>query len=290
MRTIAHISDLHFGAHDDAAVEALFAALAAAKPDLVVVSGDLTQRARRWQFRLADAFLRRLEGVGMPLVVVPGNHDIPLYDVVRRFLAPLGRYCRIIARGRAAVFRDRELAVLGLFSAHGLTIKDGRLTRVQIARIADEFAGLPPDVPRLLVTHHPLVPLPGDEEGEIERALRGARRALAAVREAHVHLLLAGHHHAAAVEIGGPQLSTDPQVMVVQAGTATSYRRRGTPNSFNLLRVAPSQLEVDEMDLGEGGFAAARTGSYRLGEAGWARSGDDGSVTARVDAGADLPS
>lgn len=269
MRTIAHISDLHFGAHEPAAVEHLFTALDAARPDLVVVSGDLTQRARRAQFAEADAFLRRLEAARLPLVVVPGNHDIPLYDIVRRLLAPLRRYCRMIARGRSASFRDREIAVLGLFSAHGMTIKDGRLTRVQIDRIAAEFDGLPPSVLRLLVTHHPLVPLPGDEEGAVNQALRGAGRALEAVREAHVHLLLAGHHHAAAIEIGGPKLSTDPQVMVIQAGTATSYRRRGTPNSFNLLRIAPGRLEVDEMDLGDDGFAVARAAMFVLDAEGW---------------------
>lgn len=269
MRTIAHISDLHFGAHEPAVVEHLFAALVAARPDLVVVSGDLTQRARREQFREADAFLRRLEGAGLALLVVPGNHDIPLYNLARRLLAPLGRYCRIVARGRTASFRDGEIAVLGLFSAHGLTIKDGRLTRLQIGRIRDAFADVPAGVLRLLVTHHPLVPLPGDEEGEINAALRGAGRALAAVRDARVHLLMAGHHHAAAVEIGGPTLSTDPQVMVVQAGTATSYRRRGTPNSFNLLAVEPGRLAIDEMTSDGGPFAAARTRAFALDATGW---------------------
>ena len=269
MRTVAQISDLHFGAHDPAMVEHLHAALAAARPDLVVVSGDLTQRARTAQFRAADAFLRRLEAAGFPLVVVPGNHDIPLYDVVRRLLFPLGRYCRIVARGRSASYRDAEIAVLGLVSAHGLTIKDGRLGRAQIARIGEAFADAGPGVVKLLVTHHPLVPLPGDEEGEVEQALRGAGRALAAVRAAHVHIIMAGHNHTASVAVGGPQLSTDPQVMVVQAGTATSYRRRGTPNSFNLLRIAPGRLVVDEMTAAAGAFTCTRSAAFVLGAGGW---------------------
>ena len=269
MRLIAHISDLHFGAHEPAMVEHLFTALTDSRPDLVVISGDLTQRARRAQFKEAARFLARLEGAGLPLVVVPGNHDIPLYDVIRRLLAPLNRYCRIIAHGRTASFQDEEIAVLGLFSPHGFTIKDGRLTRVQIARIGDAFADVPDGVLRLLVTHHPLVPLPGDKEGEVEKALRGADRALDAVRDAGVHLLMAGHHHAAAIEIGGPQLSTDPGVMVVQAGTATSYRRRGTPNSFNLLRISPGRLDVAEMTADDSPFAEARRLSYTLDQGGW---------------------
>lgn len=269
MRTIAHISDLHFGAHEPAVVAALETALTEARPDLIVVSGDLTQRARRGQFAEADAFLRRLETAGFPLIVVPGNHDIPLYNVFRRLVAPLNRYCRTIARGRSTFHRDGEIAVLGLFSAHGLTIKDGRLTHDQTDLIGDAFDGVEDGVLRLLVTHHPLVPLPGDAEGEVNRALRGATRALKAVKAAHVHLLMAGHHHAAAVEIGGPQKSTDPQVMVVQAGTATSYRRRGTPNSFNLLRIEPGRLEVDEMDADNGPFARARTYAFTLDRDGW---------------------
>ncbi len=269
MRTVAHISDLHFGAHDPLVVERLHEALVAARPDVVVVSGDLTQRAKRSQFREADAFFRRLEAAGFPLVVVPGNHDIPLYDIFRRLLFPLGRYCRIIARGRGADYRDGEIAVLGLFSAHGLTVKDGRLTRVHIARIGETFGAVGPDTIKLLVTHHPLVPLPGDEEGEIEDALHGAKRALRAVRAAHVHIIMAGHHHAATVAIGGPQLSADPQVMVVQAGTATSYRRRGTPNSFNLLKIAPGRLVVDEMTAEGGPFTCSHSAAFALSPDGW---------------------
>lgn len=269
MRTIAQISDLHFGAHEPATVEHLYDALVAARPDLIVVSGDLTQRARRGQFRAADAFLRRLEAAGFPLVVVPGNHDIPLYDILRRLFSPLARYCRIVARGRSSTYRDAEIAVLGLTSAHGLTIKDGRLTDAQIGEISAAFADAGPDVIKLLVTHHPLVPLPGDGEGEIEKALRGADRALAAVKAAHVHMIMAGHNHAHSVSVGGPQLSTDPQVLVVQAGTATSYRRRGTPNSFNLLKIAPGRLIADEMTAEGGPFTCRRSASFSLTNEGW---------------------
>jgi 3',5'-cyclic AMP phosphodiesterase CpdA len=268
MRRIAQISDLHFGAHDPATVAALHEALTTAVPDLVVISGDLTQRARRWQFHAADAFLRGLEAAGMPLLVVPGNHDVPLYDVPRRLLAPLGRYCRIIARDRSLFFHDTEIAVLGLFSAHGLTIKDGRLTGAQIARIGRTFAQAAPGTIKLLVTHHPLVPLPG-ERGTIDAALRGAGRALDAVRTAGVHLIMAGHNHAASAEIGGPRLSVDPQLLVVQAGSATSWRRRGTPNSFNLLTIEPGRLAVDQRDAIDGRFVTSRMLSFALAPDGW---------------------
>src|SRR5438309_7042065 len=93
MRTIAHLSDLHFGRTDPALIEPLLASLDAIRPDVVVVSGDLTQRARAAEFEQARAFLER---VRFPRIVVPGNHDVPLYRVWERFLSPLGRYQRII--------------------------------------------------------------------------------------------------------------------------------------------------------------------------------------------------
>jgi 3',5'-cyclic AMP phosphodiesterase CpdA len=275
MRTIAQISDLHFGAHEPAVVANLHAALSAIRPDLVVVSGDITQRARKEQFAEAALFLDRLEAEGLRLLVVPGNHDVPMHKPVQRLFWPLRRYSRYIARGRSAWYCDTDLAVLGLASAHGLTVKDGRLTRVQVHAIGACFAQAPAGAARILVTHHPLVPLPGEEEGEIEPALRGAKRALKAVKTAGVHLVLAGHHHAASVGIAGPTLSIDPSVMVVQAGTATSWRRRRAPNSFNLLRLAsPDEVQVEEW-ISEGGAfscpAPGRCFSRSAGEhGGWA--------------------
>jgi 3',5'-cyclic AMP phosphodiesterase CpdA len=264
MRTIAQISDLHFGAHEPAIVAHLEQALAEIDPDLVVVSGDLTQRARTEQFVEADA-----------LLVVPGNHDVPMHKPLARLLWPLRHYRRIVARDRACYFADQELAVLGLASAHGLTVKDGRLTRVQIRAIGDCFANAPIAAMRILVTHHPMVPLPGDKEGETEPALHGARRALEAVKTADIHIVLAGHHHAHVVGIAGPTLSIDPQVMVVQAGTATSWRRRGTPNSFNVLRIELNAVEITEWTSHGGPFSCpgpprSRSSVYVRSVGGWA--------------------
>jgi 3',5'-cyclic AMP phosphodiesterase CpdA len=269
VRTIAHISDLHFGRHDPAVVELLFEALEQARPHLVVVSGDLTQRARTVQFREADAFLRRIELAGMPLVVVPGNHDIPLYDVFRRFLFPLGRYARIVSRGRSAIFQDDELAVLGLNSARSFTRKDGRLNEEQIAGIEHAFADRGAETIRIVVTHHPLVPLPGKQR--VEDAAENAEAALAVAQRAHVHLLLAGHNHQSFVDIAPAKISTDPGVLVVQAGTATSTRRRGEANSFNLLKIAPGTLDVEVWQSAGAPFGVAAMHHFALDKAGWRR-------------------
>ncbi|WBO23320.1 metallophosphoesterase family protein [Sphingomonas abietis] len=282
MRTIAQISDLHFGAHKPMVVAHLHAALAAIRPDLVVVSGDLTQRARKEQFAEAALFLERLETEGLRLLVVPGNHDVPMHKPLQRLFWPLRRYKRLIAKERSTWYADPELAVLGLTSAHGLTVKDGRLTSLQARSIGEQFAAAPNSAERVLVTHHPLVPLPGAEDGEIEPALRGAGRALKAVKAAGVHLVLAGHHHAHAVGIAGPTLSIDPAVMVIQAGTATSWRRRRTPNSFNLIRLEPPRAPPGTVQVEEWiseGAAFSCPGSRRS----FARSaGDNGGWAASM--------
>src|SRR2546421_621876 len=118
MRILAHISDLHFGTESSPVVEGLLADLLAARPHLLVVSGDLTQRARTDQFAAARAFLDR---VPFPQLIVPGNHDIPLYDVGRRFLRPLHRYRRLITPELSPTFYDDELAVLGVNTARSAT-------------------------------------------------------------------------------------------------------------------------------------------------------------------------
>jgi 3',5'-cyclic AMP phosphodiesterase CpdA len=266
MRTIAHLSDLHFGAHDPVIVEALIATLTQVAPDVVVVSGDLTQRARPAQFRAANAFLQRIEARSCPVVLVPGNHDIPLYDVARRFLSPLRRWRRHVANGRRECCFDGDVAIVGLNTARSLTFKDGRLSLGQITGLTQSFARASPQAMRILVTHHPLVPLKGDARERPQSGVGRASLALTAIRAARVRILLAGHMHHAGVEHGPPDIarpSTDPRILVVQAGTATSWRRRGAPNSFNLLHIDPAgALAVERMEFDGAAFVPGPTCTY----------------------------
>src|SRR5438128_266924 len=129
MKKIVHLSDLHFGRVDAALVEPLVRAVAGAAPDLIVVSGDLTQRARSSQFREARAFLGRLP---RPQVVVPGNHDVPLYDVVERFRRPLEKFRRHITDDLEPFYEDDEMVVAGVNTARSLTRKYGRVNSRQV--------------------------------------------------------------------------------------------------------------------------------------------------------------
>ena len=240
MRTLVHLSDLHFGRVDPALLDPLREQVERIAPTVVVVSGDLTQRARSEEFEQARAWLDTLPG---PQIIVPGNHDISLYNVVRRFLAPLDRYKRYITEDLSPVYIDEEIAVLGINTARSLTFKDGRVNREQVERIRATLAGLDPDVTRVVVTHHPF-DLP--EGGREEDLLGRARMAMEVFAECGVDLLMAGHLHQS--HAGNTQARyriSEYAALVVQAGTATSTRERGEVNSFNAIRIEPQRIEVD---------------------------------------------
>ena len=151
LRTIAHISDLHFGRVNCAILPALTAAIQGAKPDVVVVSGDLTQRARSREFAAAREFLETLP---KPQIVVPGNHDVPLYNIFKRWWSPLQKYRRYINEDVEPFFVDDEIAILAINTARSLTFKNGRINALQVAKSCDRLNTSPQEVTRILVTHH----------------------------------------------------------------------------------------------------------------------------------------
>jgi 3',5'-cyclic AMP phosphodiesterase CpdA len=235
---IAHLSDLHFGAHDPAVVAGAEAWLAEARPELVVVSGDFTQRARKDEYREAAAFLDRLEALGLATLGVPGNHDVPLYDIVRRFARPLDRYRRFIDDDLCPWFESEALAVLGINTARSLTFKDGRISHDQMALIRERFRAVPERRTRILVTHHPLFAMPIGEADAPSEAVGRHGEALQAIAEAGVHVLLAGHFHRSFTESARRMVKNAGPALVVQAGTATSTRlRHGESQSFNLIHA-----------------------------------------------------
>jgi 3',5'-cyclic AMP phosphodiesterase CpdA len=270
MRTIVHLSDLHFGRVDPALLDPLVAAVTAARPDVVAVSGDLTQRARNSQFIAARQFLDRLPA---PRIVVPGNHDIPLYDVVRRFAAPLRRFRRHITADRAPSFRDEEVAIVGINTARSLTFKNGRINAEQVADVARCFSGLDPAIVRIVVTHHPFdLPLHRKESDLVGRATMAMR----AFADARVDLFLSGHLHRTHASSTATRYRIEGHsALVVQAGTASSTRGRGEANSFNVIRVGRPEItiEVHGWDAATGAFALANASVYRLDDAGWSLAG-----------------
>jgi 3',5'-cyclic AMP phosphodiesterase CpdA len=237
MARLIHLSDLHFGAHEPRLVEAVAERIDEEKPDLVVISGDFTQRARTEQFKEACEFLDRLREAGHDVLAVPGNHDVPLYDVFRRFLSPLTRYKRYIDDTLCPVHELAGVTVVGINTARSLTFSDGRINEEQMRFIRETFGRSNPDALRVLVTHHPLFALPVGETGEVKRAVGRNELALDAAAESGVDMLLAGHHHTASTHSARDLVTRAGPALVVQAGTATSLRLRDEEQSFNRIDI-----------------------------------------------------
>lgn len=268
MRTVVHLSDIHFGRTDDAVVRELVSAVHEIRPDLVAVSGDLTQRARSNEFELARLFLEMLPG---PQIVVPGNHDVPLHNVYARFLEPLDNYRRYISQELQPFWSDGEMAVLGLNTARSLTIKGGRVNEQQVQRVVETLGREPRDVLRILVSHHPF-DLPGQYAQK--HLVRRARKAMARFIECRVDVFLAGHYHLSYCGHTAERYRFGQYTSVfVQAGTACSTRERGERNSFNVLRSAPGALAVETMMLGDDGkFRLAEAERFTKTPTGWAEA------------------
>ncbi|MEO8362415.1 MAG: metallophosphoesterase family protein [Vicinamibacteria bacterium] len=237
MSTIAHISDLHFGAHCPEIVDGLVADLATLKPTLIAVSGDLTQRARAREFIAARAFLDRLE---IPRLVVPGNHDIPLFDLLSRFGRPLARFRRYINQDVDPFFQSDGLAVLGINTARSNTWKEGRVSAAQVELIRRRFGSPTDRVIKVLVTHHPFLPTPG---GDTSQIVGRAGDALRAAESTGVDVMLAGHLHMGYTgDVRTHHIGIRRGIVVAQAGTATSHRVRNEPNGYNLISLSAERL------------------------------------------------
>lgn len=267
---LVHLSDLHFGRVDKRLLDPLVEAVKAAQPRVVVVSGDLTQRARTQEFEEARDFLERLP---LPRIVVPGNHDVPLYNLLHRVLQPVTAFRRYIEPEPMPRHVDADVAVIGVNSARALVIKNGRINGVQLDAIQRAFAPLPREVPRIVVTHHPF-----DAGNELDNADRIGRAGLAMRTFAHcgVDLLLSGHLHAShstRSDFAG-EVVEGYSVLAVSAGTATSTRTRGEPNEFNLLQVGKEEVVVERQAWSEPkqAFLPSKTLRFVRTTAGWSEA------------------
>ena len=269
MPRLIHLSDLHFGAHDDRLVAAVEARITEENPDLVVISGDFTQRARTEQFKEACRFLERVREGGHDVLAVPGNHDVPLYDAFRRFLSPLTRYRRYIDDELCPIHELSGATVLGINTARSLTFKDGRVSREQVGFIRESFARTPSEAMRILVTHHPLLALPVGEGPELGRAIGRQQLVLDVVEEAGVDLLLAGHNHRASVNDVSDLVTRAGGSLVVQAGTATSTRLRDEEQSFNRIDIDGEHVTITVQRWGGSGFVSGDAQGYRRQDGRW---------------------
>jgi 3',5'-cyclic AMP phosphodiesterase CpdA len=241
LRRIVHISDIHFGKINLHQVQPLTRLIHELKPDLTVISGDLTQRAKKWQFRAARHFL---DGLPTPQIVIPGNHDVPLYNLFARFFFPLTNYRKFITDDLEPFYADDEIAVQGVNTARSLTFKNGRINRKQIEAISKRFESAPKDATRIVVTHHPFDAPAGFQESQL---LGRAGMAINALAHCGADLFLAGHLHLGHIgntikryTLHENGIEHPYAALIISAGTATSSRTRGEANSFNVIEVEPA--------------------------------------------------
>ena len=257
IRTVIHLSDLHFGRVDEQVYSPLIEAVRTLKPDLIAVSGDLTQRARNAEFQAAREFL---DALPQPQIVVPGNHDVPLHNVYSRFRSGLDRFYRGITEDRHPFYSDSEIAVLGVNTARALVFKGGRINAAQITRIEESFHPLHGRV-KILVAHHPF-DLP--EHLEQHDLVGRAKMALAAIARCGVDMVLSGHLHVTSSMVSGPAI-------FVQGGTALSTRGRGEANSFNVIRAELNRIAVEQHSWDGDTFRLLSAGQFHRANAAWHR-------------------
>lgn len=266
MKTLVHLSDIHFGRVDETVVAAILPLVQRLAPDLVVVSGDLTQRARPAQFRAARRFL---DALPQPQIVVPGNHDIPLYNMFQRFLQPLTKYRRFISDEVEPFYADDEMAVAGVNTARSLTIKDGRINEAQMQRLHDRLAPLDERITKIIVTHHPFDLPEHLDDGDL---VGRAKEAMEVFRRAGADTLLSGHMHTSHVAGTARRYPMEGfNALVVQAGTATSTRGRGETNSFNRLRIDGDLIDVERWawEPAQQRFDQVASQRFAWGRGGW---------------------
>ena len=233
MTTVLQVSDPHFGTEQSPVVEALLDLAARQRPGVLVISGDITQRARRWQFRSARAFVERI--AAPRTLAIPGNHDIPLFNVFARVLAPYAGYQRAFGRELEPEFEAPDLLVTCVNTTRPRRHKDGEVSAAQVERVATRLRQAEHSQLRVVVVHQPVMAARSDD---VRNLLHGREAAVRTWVAAGADVVMGGHIHwpyACSLRLGFRDLPRD--AWIVQAGTAVSSRTRdGVPNSVNVLR------------------------------------------------------
>jgi len=253
MSVIVQISDPHFGTERPEAVAALHEAIVALRPELVILSGDVTQRARRAQFAAAKRFV---DGYARPTLAIPGNHDVPLFNLFARIVDPFGAFRRAFGDNLEPAFENGDVLAVGVNTVRPSRHKNGVVSDEQIERVCRRLAQARDEQLRIVVTHQPVHVI---REKDIANLLINHEQAIAAWAAAGADLILGGHIHLPYVR----PLDTETRRLArelwsVQAGTAVSGRiREGISNSFHVIRHEASRdrgaCVVEQWDYDEGG-------------------------------------
>jgi 3',5'-cyclic AMP phosphodiesterase CpdA len=271
MTVLLHISDTHFGTEEQAVVAGVQKLVREQRPDAVILSGDITQRARGSQFAAARKFCDSLH---VPrLLTLPGNHDLPLYNVAKRLFSPYGNYKACFGDNLEPELDFGDVLVIGVNTTRPELHKDGEVSKEQVARVVQRLGRARPNQLRVVVTHQPACVLRDKDEKD---RLRGGEMALQAWARAGADLVLGGHIHLPYVADMSAQPQPTPRPLYcLQAGTAVSQRtRHAVPNSLNVIRWEPPsgdgprmvRVERWDYDVVDGRFEETHVHELKLGE------------------------
>lgn len=256
MTVLLQVSDPHFGTEQPPVVEALVALSRRERPELVVLSGDITQRARRHQFDAARAFCDRL---GAPVLALPGNHDVPLFNLLARAAWPYAGHQRVFGRELEPLYESPALLVQAVKTTRRFRHQNGQVSGEQIERVARRLGAAADAQLRVVVVHQPVAVT---RESDRPNLLRGHAAAVRAWCAAGADLVMGGHIHLPYLL---PLAPPPRPAWAVQAGTAVSWRvRDGIPNSVNLLRWDGRLCAVERWDHDAGRSAFALHGRTEL--------------------------
>lgn len=269
VRKILHITDVHFGRqHQPDRCAGLVALARTRRPDVVALSGDVTKRAKPGEFRQAREFLSALE---VPTVVVPGNHDVPLFRVWERVFQPFGAYRRHFARTLEPIYCDEELLIVGVNTAHGWTFTGGRVWPWRARRLERQLIEGKGSRFAVVLLHHQVIPVPDYGSRKVFWNAGGTARALAGggadlVLSGHVHFSYLGYSREDARDLGAG-------LPVLFSGTASSSRGRGPEsgrNTCHWLEVDSREIAIERLEwsVDAGAFLPQDGSALRLRRAG----------------------
>ena len=269
MRTLIHVSDLHFGRIDRKIANQMVKTFINIKPDMVVVSGDFTQRAKIAQFISARSFLNNFKKANIKYFAVPGNHDVePFSKPINRIFKPFHTYKKYISEDLEPMYCDDEIALAGINTARASNLKNGNINLEQMEKVTEWFKTLSRDITKIIVTHHPL-DLP--TQYKAKKIIHKAGKIIKHFSAQSIDVYLSGHYHRSSIITTAERYGVkDYSAIAVQAGTI-STRSRGEMPSFNVLTIDKKAIQINTClwNADEKSFGVSSSSQYKLNKGVW---------------------